>query len=314
MNWPRSGMPLATRTEFPRVAKARQWQVLLLGSTGQLGQEILRRVRQELALPFTLSVLNREQFDLATLNQKLDSHPLAAQLALFDIIINCAAYTAVDLAESEAELATAINHHAVEYLAQFAADHDQILIHISTDFVFDGQIGRPYLETDSPAPLNHYGRSKLGGELAIEASLERFVILRTAWLFSEFGHSFVKSIGQKLLAGQSLRIVGDQFGCPTPAAEVAKVVIGFCQRIVAGEEVYGLWHFVGAPATTWYQLAVAIAESLAERGHPTSPEQITAITSDQWPAAARRPNYSVLDCGKICARFAIELPNWKLFL
>ncbi|MCX8500977.1 MAG: dTDP-4-dehydrorhamnose reductase, partial [Alphaproteobacteria bacterium] len=287
-------------------------RIVLLGATGQLGQEIVRLSSREFLPPaLVLLPLTRSQLDMAHFERDSSVSSTRSLMASADIIVNCAAYTAVDRAEIEPELATAVNETGVRLLAQFAAAHDQLFIHISTDFVFGGELSRAYTETDMATPVNHYGRSKLGGERAIQEVAARWIILRSSWLFGSYGHNFMQTIRKGVLAQRPLRIVADQLGSPTPASDLARTVLQFCTMSAAGIPCSGLWHYGGTPAASWYGLARAIAETMLKSGEVERLPPIEPIASEDWPAAAIRPRNSVLDCHKIAAEFGIAPPDWR---
>ena len=220
----------------------------------------------------------------------------------FDYIINCAAYTAVDLAEDNKEKAFEINAKAVENLTIACKRFSSTLLHVSTDFVFDGKKNAPYLERDSTHPLNYYGASKLNGEQIIQQALSKYVIIRTSWLFSEFGNNFGKTMVRLGQEKKELSIVADQYGSPTYAIDLAHILLTF---IASSSTSYGLYHFSNHGATTWYNFAAEIFKLQNQdiRLHKT--------TSKQFASRAIRPKYSVLETKKVKETLNIDIRNWQ---
>lgn len=266
-------------------------RLLLTGRNGQVGAELEPR----LARLGELVALGRSELDL--------SDPVAirarAREVRPDVIVNAAAYTAVDRAESEPELASAINGVAPGVLAEEAKRLDALLVHYSTDYVFDGTKAGPYTEEDVPNPLSVYGRSKLEGERAVRASGCRHLILRTSWVYASRGHNFLLTMLRLGAERPELRVVGDQRGAPTWARDIADATV----RLLADPPA-GLFHLTAAGATTWYGFACEIMRlaGLTPLVHP--------IRSDEYPAAARRPANSVLDTGRLRAAAGIVMPAW----
>jgi len=268
------------------------------GGNGQLGSEI-----KELSSSFT----NDSFFFTDTSNLYITNHAVVAAFIKtnnIDVIVNCAAYTAVDKAESEPELADAINHLAVKNLAIIAKERGAKLIHISTDYVFDGTGHKPYVETDIPNPQSVYGQTKLDGELAIQAvNPSNSIIIRTSWVYSNFGSNFVKTmlrIGQEQ---KEISVVSDQIGSPTYACDLAKVILEILPQIK--NEQVAIYHFANSGACTWFEFAKAIFEikGLKVMVHP--------ILTSQYPTIAKRPKYSVLGTDKILMGFGICIPTWR---
>jgi dTDP-4-dehydrorhamnose reductase len=230
-----------------------------------------------------------------------------------DIVINAAAFTAVDEAEASPERAFALNRDGARQLAQEAARRGAPVIHLSTDYVFDGFKTAPYVETDAPNPLTVYGRSKLEGEAAVEEANPKHVILRTAWLFSPFGRNFVSTMIEKARAGEKLRVVDDQFGSPTYVPHLAEVILGVARRLVSGENCDGLWgvyHAAGGDGpVNWLGLAEEVFRRSAELGGPSA--EIQAIPTSEYPTRAPRPANARLDCSKLHEVFGLRLPFWR---
>jgi len=248
-----------------------------------------------------LSAFDRQGLDL------LDSESIRRTVAKVApaIIINAAAYTAVDGAERDSELAFAVNARAVGELAREAKAADAMLIHFSTDYVFDGEKPAPYLESDAANPLNAYGRSKLAGERAVAASGCRHLIFRTSWVYGPAGRNFLHAILAAARAKPQLRVVDDQHGAPTSSGAIAAAVGQILSRADWPQKRSGIYHMSAAGETTWYGFA---AEILRSSGVQT---RLVAIRSDEYPAAARRPANSLLDNSKLGAAFGVVLPDWR---
>lgn len=263
-------------------------KVMVLGG-GQVGRELRR-----LAWPagYDVAALGHAAIDIA--NRAAVSTTMAREHP--DIVINAAAYTAVDRAESERATAWASNCRGPSNLAAGCHEAAIPLIHISTDYVFDGSKASPYLEDDPVRPLGVYGESKEAGDRAVRAAVARHVIVRTAWIYSAHGHNFVKTMLR--LAGEQpvLRVVADQTGSPTSAGDIAAAIGAIVQQVAAGNRRWGTYHFAGAGAVTWHGFAEAILELAAPwRG---APPHVEAIATAEYPTSARRPANSVLDCRK----------------
>jgi dTDP-4-dehydrorhamnose reductase len=226
-------------------------------------------------------------------------------------IINAAAYTFVDKAESETDLAFKVNRDGPGHLARAARRLRVPFIHVSTDYVFDGSKPAPYQEDDSPSPLGIYGRSKRDGEIAVLASHPEAVVLRTSWVYSPFGHNFVKTMLRLAESHDDIRVVNDQYGAPTSASDLALAIIEIIQQIERNPDnnLGGIYHLTAAGETTWYGFAAAIFAGWASRGRriPT----LKAISTADYPTPARRPANSQLDCSKAARVFGIRLPHWR---
>jgi dTDP-4-dehydrorhamnose reductase len=274
-------------------------KVLIVGRSGQLATEL---VRHPWPSGTELVALGRPELDVA------DAASVAAAVARVapSIVINAAAYTAVDRAEAEPDTAMAVNHVGARNLAEAAARRGVPLIHVSTDYVFDGRGTRPWREDDPTAPLGLYGRSKFAGEVAIRDTLPQHIILRSAWVYAAHGQNFVRTMLRLGAERPSLSIVDDQLGCPTSAGDLARVVAAIASSLAQGSAAYGTYHYCGSGPVTWFGFARAI---FAAAALPRSPE-LKPITTAQFAAPAPRPAYSVLDCGKIARAFGIAQRPW----
>jgi dTDP-4-dehydrorhamnose reductase len=279
--------------------------ILLVGSNGQVGHELLQ----------TLAPLGRV---VATDRAALDLRDEAAIRAVVRdarpaLIVNAAAYTAVDKAESESELAFAINGRAPGILAEEAAALDAWLVHYSTDYVFPGDKPQgSYREDEPTGPVNVYGRSKLAGEQAIAASGARHLILRTSWVYGAHGANFVKTIVRLARERERLTIIADQHGAPTSSRLIAEVTAQLAPRLLAGAAQGGVYHLQGAGEATWHDFAVAIVERLRQLDPAgVRCQEIAPIPTSAYPTPARRPANSRLDCTRLQRAYGLQLPHWR---
>jgi dTDP-4-dehydrorhamnose reductase len=273
-------------------------KVLITGGRGQLASTLQYH---PLAYAFYLIVLSREELDIT----QPDSIKKAIEMHQPDIIINTAAYTAVDEAESEAEQAHQVNHLGAKQLAIACAEKNIFLLHLSTDYIFDGAQQTSYTEACAATPINVYGQSKLLGEQAVRDICERHIILRVSGVFSEYGHNFVKTILRLAREQDELRVVSDQVSCPTYAGDIAAAIY----KILATEAlIYGTYHFCSRDAVSWHQFAVSIVAE-AETFAPVKTQKILPIPATDYSSAAKRPVYSALNCDKIRFTYDIEQPG-----
>jgi len=270
--------------------------VLVTGANGQLGMCIkdIAKLNETLQFIFT----NSSELDI-TNKTSISSFFTDKNI---DYCINCAAYTAVDNAETEVEKAMNVNVKGVQNLAEVCRETDAILIHISTDFVFDGTKHTPYLEADKTNPKSIYGNTKLQGEKTIKSVLKKHFIIRTSWLYSEYGNNFVKTMLRLGKEKDTLSVVNDQKGTPTYAGDLAKVIL---QCIEATNLDFGIYHYSNKGVTTWYEFAKEIFEESKISIH------LKSITTAEFPTAAERPRFSALDSSKIKRILDIEIPFWK---
>lgn len=288
-------------------------KILLTGRNGQLGWELER----SLSAIAEVAAFDRNGADL--------SHPerLAALVAQVrpDVIVNAAAYTAVDRAEQEPELANTVNGEAVAALAHAASQHDALMIHFSTDYVFDGQSASPYVEADATAPINEYGRSKLAGEQAVLQSQCAGLVLRTSWVFSARGSNFLRTMLRLARERDELRVVADQFGAPTSARYLADLTAHIVAQLRAAQRAGALGapevlHASAAGVTSWHGFAQKIVELARARfgDEAIRARRVSPIATHEYPVAARRPSYSTLDCASLARRFHTHQPHWETLL
>jgi dTDP-4-dehydrorhamnose reductase len=284
-------------------------RLVVTGANGQIGWELGR----SLAALGEVVALDRRQCDLS----RPDQLPTLIAGLKPDVIVNAAAYTAVDDAEREENLATIVNGTAVAVIAQAAHRGGALLVHYSTDYVFDGLKDSPYAEEDPPHPLNAYGRSKLKGEIAVQQVGGSYLILRTSWVYGARGRNFLRTMLRLLREREELRIVADQIGGPTPAAQIARataVAIAQAMRERAdGQFESGLFHLTASGATSWHGFAAAILEGAMDRGlfQPSRAPRLVPIASEDYPLPAARPKNSQLAGVRLKRRFGIALPCWK---
>lgn len=272
--------------------------VLVTGASGQLGSE-MRRLGSAASNDYLFT--DAAELDIT------DAGAIRRTMAerRIDVVVNCAAYTDVERAEREEAAADRLNREAAGVLAAAVCEADATLIHISTDYVFDGTSPEPYTEESPAAPQSVYGRTKLAGEEAIRASGCKHLILRTSWLYSEYGHNFLKTMLRLTAERERLNVVFDQTGTPTYAGDLALAIFSIVEKgLYAGNE--GTYHFSDEGACSWYDFAVEIAAAV---GHDKC--RIEPCRTADYPTAARRPAYSVLDKSKLKRTFGIEIPHWR---
>ena len=271
-------------------------KILVTGGNGQLAQCLKDVVinDNELDVDFqdlpALDITNKQQLESYFLNNELD------------YCINCAAYTAVDLAEEQSDLAYAVNAEGPKNLAEVCKKYQVKLFHISTDFVFDGKKQTPYVETDMPNPLGVYGASKWQGERYIQEVMEDYFIIRTSWLYSEYGNNFMKTMLRLSETRDEISVVSDQIGAPTYAGDLAEVLI---KIILSSSTNYGIYHYSNSGAISWYDFAVEIFKQLGKK------IEVKPIKTKDYPTAAKRPKYSVLYTTKIKNNFNCTIKDWQ---
>jgi len=278
-------------------------RILVTGGSGQLATALARAGGDQVCL------MGRPEFDF--------DRPVTIEAAFRAadprLVVNAAAYTAVDAAEKDEAAAMRTNRDGPAELARLCAASGIPLIHISTDYVFDGDKSSPYVETDTAAPRGVYGASKLAGETAVLASGSRAIILRTAWVYAATGRNFVRTMLDLARTRDVLRVVADQQGCPTAAADLAAAILSIVVRLDAGgwNDTYaGVFHAAGTGETTWHGVATAVFEEALRHGVKV-PSSVLAITTADFPTPARRPANSRLNCARLEAVFGIRLPYWR---
>lgn len=271
--------------------------ILVTGGNGQLASCIkdVEKEYDDLNIIYT----DHLELDICELNQIQTFFKSNPQI---NYCINCAAYTAVDKAETEAEKAFEINATGAKNLAQVCNDHDAILIHVSTDFVFDGEKNEPYTETDAANPISVYGASKLQGEVEIQQALKEYFIIRTSWLYSEYGNNFMKTMLRLAETRDGISVVSDQIGTPTYAGDLAEIII---QIINTKTEKYGIYHYSNEGVASWFEFAKEIFKLTKNK------TKVNPIPSIEYLTPAKRPKYSVLDKKKIIDVFKIDIPFWR---
>jgi dTDP-4-dehydrorhamnose reductase len=278
--------------------------ILLIGKNGQVGWEL----RRTLATLARVRAVDYPEIDLtdatATRRLVLDHKP--------DVIINAAAYTAVDKTESDPKAAQLINGVAPGVLAEAARQVGALLVHYSTDYVFDGTKRTPYVETDPPNPLGAYGRTKLEGDEAVRAAGGNHLIFRLCWVYGARGQNFMLTMQRLAREREKLKVVRDQFGCPTWSRLIAEATtLALRQVLIAGDPAAftGTYHLATGGFTSWHEFASRIVEWMPEAGRRC--REVEGITTAEYPTPAKRPAYSVLDCGKLGKTFGIQLPDWE---
>lgn len=287
--------------------------ILLLGANGQVGYELHRSMAP---LDHVVAATSSGMLPGGAACERVDlADPDALAGVLRRVapawIVNAAAYTAVDRAESETDLADRVNAGALAVIGAEAARLDAAVLHFSTDYVFAGNAGRPWRETDTPAPLNAYGRSKLAGEEALRASGARYLILRTAWVYGARGANFLLTMLRLARTRERLAVVGDQRGSPTPARLLAEVAAHLVRDLGRGDPNWGTYHLSAAGETTWHGFATEIVASAHRAGLLARKPEVDAIATSDYPTPAARPAYSVLDCAMLEQTFGLRLPHWR---
>ena len=271
-------------------------KVLVIGSDGQLGLEFQKISNSYDSLSWIFSTIKTlDLLKLDTISSFLnDINP--------SVIINCAAYTSVDKAETESKLADLINHEAVDIISRWTSDNNKKLVHVSTDYVFDGLSKLPLSENSNTNPINQYGRSKLKGEQVCLKNDTNSIIIRTSWLYSSFGKNFVKTMIDLMKKYNSVKVVNDQIGSPTYAYDLAKVIL---KLIVNHKNQSGLFHYSNEGEISWFEFAKSIKELY------NLDCEIIGVSSKEFKTIAKRPNYSLLNKSKIKKTFNLEIPNYK---
>lgn len=298
--------------DSPNVAcgpnSSRGSEVLVLGHRGMLGCALLKRFNAEGVIALGLDLPDVDITRVESVTECLQSHQPR-------LVINCAGYTAVDKAESEPELAFAVNRDGPGNLAAACNESSIAMIHISTDYVFDGKASRPYREDDPAAPRGVYAVSKWEGEEAVRANLPEHLVVRTSWLFGFEGSNFVKTILKLARDREELKIVTDQYGCPTWSVDLANALVRITGMVFHGVDrgAWGTYHFCGEGITTWHAFAEEIVQE-GRRYEKLKVARIVPISTAEYPTAAPRPAWSAMDCVKIAKMFDITPPSWRIGL
>jgi dTDP-4-dehydrorhamnose reductase len=278
-------------------------KILLLGCKGQLGRCLMDQLE---ITDHEVSYTWREQIDITDFEAPKKTIVSIAP----DFIINSTAYTAVDKAEDDQQTADLINHLAVKNIAGICSNLDCWLVHVSTDYVFDGNSEVPYKEDDETNPQGVYGKTKLKGELAIQSSKCKYIILRTAWVFSEYGSNFLKTMVRLGTEHDQLSVVGDQIGCPTYAQDIAKAIVTILPQLDSQKDCWGVYHYCGDRSSSWYNFAKYIFSEAKLLGLEI-PSAVHSIQTSDYPTKANRPLNSVMDCSNILRVFGVSQPDWS---
>lgn len=280
-------------------------RIAVTGRTGQVAQALLERGP---AAGVEVIAVGRPKLDLAN----VDTVEPALRAAAPDVIISAAAYTAVDAAESEPQMAHAVNGRGASAVARAAATLGIPVVHLSTDYVFSGNIDRPYREDDETGPVGVYGRSKLAGEIAVAAATPNHVILRTAWIYSPFGANFVRTMLRLAETRDVVGVVADQRGSPTSAHDIADAIVRVSVNLMAQPDagLLGIFHLAGRGEATWADLAEFVFTSSRAHGGPSA--RVERIATSTYSTAAKRPSNSRLDCGKLRAVHGVTMPDWRV--
>jgi len=288
-------------------------RILVTGKDGQLGQSINKLINAKSRTKYNPNsnefiFVGREELDLSD-ESSIDNY--FSNNDKFNIIINCAAYTAVDRAEEEQELANQVNHLAVKQLAEISSEQKAKLIHISTDYVFDGDSDKPYTETDAANPINVYGKTKLAGEKALQKIMPiNAIIIRSSWVYSEYGNNFVKTMLRLGKERDEINVVSDQIGSPTYAADLAEVILTIInsKHYLEKQQPAEVYHYSNKGKVSWYDFAKEMFK-VAEIDCKVNP-----ISTDQYPSSAKRPGNAFMDTDKIIKTFSVNIPDWKFSL
>ena len=275
-------------------------KILLFGNKGQVGREV-----EDLAIKkgWQVDGFDVDSLDITDINSLSE---LFSGKVDYDVAINASAYTLVDKAEEESDAAFAVNCDGVRNLAKFCGKHNLPLLHMSTDYVFDGRKNDPYSEEDATNPLGVYGESKLMGEKALAEFCPAHIILRTSWVFGKYGNNFVKTILRLASEREEINIVGDQYGCPTAARDLARVLLELAEKVCCGRSLWGVYHYCGLSITTWFDFAKKIVEEAAKSKSSLKVQRINRITTNDYPTKAIRPQNSELLVEKITKDYGVE--------
>jgi len=279
-------------------------KLLIIGSKGQLGSELVRKCKRN---DFSFLALDLPEFNIT------DPSQVEKTLAVFkpSIVFNASAYTNVDKAETDLTIAFSVNSNGPANLAIYCDKNRIPIIHISTDYVFDGSKGQAYTESDPVSPLGVYGKSKEEGESKLRSILKQHIILRTSWLYGAYGNNFLKTMLRLGNEKKRIKVVSDQYGCPTCAADLAEAVVDISKQITQNPKIFwGTYHYCGLGITTWHKFAKAIFE-IAGQYQNYKVSSVEAITTAQYPTRTKRPAFSALDCNLINKNFGITQKPWQ---
>ncbi len=279
-------------------------KLLIIGSKGQLGSELVRKCKRN---DFSFLALDLPEFNIT------DPSQVEKTLAVFkpSIVFNASAYTNVDKAETDLAIAFSVNSDGPANLAIYCDKNRIPIIHISTDYVFDGSKGQAYTESDPVSPLGVYGKSKEEGESKLRSILKQHIILRTSWLYGAYGNNFLKTMLRLGNEKKIIKVVSDQYGCPTCAADLAEAVVDISKQITQNPKIFwGTYHYCGLGITTWHKFAKAIFE-IAGQYQNFKVSSVEAITTAQYPTRTKRPAFSALDCNLINKNFGITQKPWQ---
>lgn len=277
--------------------------IIVTGAHGQLGSELVRQSQDQ---PYQVIALARSDLDIT----QPDRLKQAFEHYRPGIVINAAAYTQVDQAEVDIAQAYHVNTNGAINCATACAQMDIPLLHVSTDYVFNGKKNGAYVEQDRVNPLNVYGTSKWLGEMAVRKILRKHIILRASWIYGAMGANFVKTIIKLARQQETIKVVNDQWGCPTSARGLAECIIAILTRMTAGEARWGVYHYCEGPAVTWYGFAQAIIAAAADY-EPLRVQETLPIRTDEYPRLAKRPSNSVLSCQRLTTTFGIQPYSWQ---
>ncbi|EAR60783.1 dTDP-4-dehydrorhamnose reductase [Neptuniibacter caesariensis] len=279
-------------------------KILLTGADGQLGSAIAAAV---LAQGWSLKAVNRQDVDITDRCSVLSNMEWSPQ-----IVVNAAAYTAVDKAEDDSDAAFAVNELGVQNLVSLCTELNIPIISFSTDYVFSGKQSSPYLESDEPNPIGVYGLSKRAGERVLEASGVPYLNIRTSWVFGEEGHNFVKTMIRLAETHDELKVVSDQIGCPTYTGDLAELVTAIVKKYAAENSIpSGHYHYAGIEKASWYEFAEEIFTQAKAMGLIETAPKVFPVPTDEYPTRAERPTYSVMSCRKVKEVFAVPASDWK---
>jgi len=282
-------------------------KILLTGAGGQLASDLSAALK---GAGMSVAGYDSKSLDVS------DGKRVMEEVSVFKpgIIINCGAYTKVDLAEKERGQAFAVNKDGPAHLAEAAKKVNAVLVHISTDFVFDGLKSTPYAEADKTNPLSVYGESKLAGETEIMERMEKYIIVRTSWLYGKSGHNFVKTILKYAAERDFLNVVFDQAGTPTWTVDLSEALLKIVESVQQGSKEYGTYNFSNEGVASWYDFADAIVEEARTLGKDMQCRSVRPILTSEYPTLAKRPAYSVLDKSKVKNTFNVTIPHWRASL